>query len=113
MPPDVRDDLERFAGLVKEPRSCRFGCHVLTQDAVILPTRGDFDDVEFVGVHDDEMRSFLLGCRLPHPSWSATSTHIAGAANIPKLNGAFRRTTPNTTVTLLVVVERQRPAAIP
>jgi hypothetical protein len=64
MPPDIRDDLEAFVALVKELRSSRFSHNVLAQDAVTLRTRGVFDDVEFVGVDDDEMRSFLLGCRL-------------------------------------------------
>jgi hypothetical protein len=64
MSPVIRDDLETFVAHVKELRSSRFGRHVLAQSAVTLRTDEVFDTVEFVGVDDDELRSFLLGCRL-------------------------------------------------
>jgi hypothetical protein len=64
MTPQIRDDLETFVAHVKHLRSSKFGRNVLAQDAVTLRTRGAFEDVEFVGLDDDELRSFLLGCRM-------------------------------------------------
>jgi hypothetical protein len=60
----IRDDLEMFVAHVKELRSSRFGRNVLAQNAVTLRADEVFGTVEFVGVDDDELRSFLLGCRL-------------------------------------------------
>lgn len=64
MSPVTRDNLETFVAHVKELISSRFGRNVLAQNAVTLRTDQAFDTVEFVGVDDDELRSFLLGCRL-------------------------------------------------
>jgi len=64
MLPNIRDDLETFVAQVTELRASRFGRNVLAQDTVTLRTEGPFHDVEFVGVDDEELRSFLLGCRL-------------------------------------------------
>jgi hypothetical protein len=64
MSPVTRDNVETFVADVKELISSRFGRNVLAQNAVTLRTDQAFDTVEFVGVDDDELWSFLLGCRL-------------------------------------------------
>lgn len=61
---DIRDDLEAFVSHVAELKASRFGRKVLAQESVTLRTSRAFSDVEFVGVDEEEFRSFLLGCRL-------------------------------------------------
>lgn len=61
---DTREDLEAFISHVAELKASRFGQKVLAQKSVTLRASRAFSDVEFVGVEEDEFRSFLLGCRL-------------------------------------------------
>jgi hypothetical protein len=61
---DIRDDLEAFVSQVTALKASRFGRKVLAQESVTLRTSRAFSDVEFIGVDEEEFRSFLLSCRL-------------------------------------------------
>ena len=61
---DAHEDLQAFVSHVRELRQSRFGQKVLAQSTVTMRTGGAFDEVEFVGVDEEELCRFLLGCRL-------------------------------------------------
>lgn len=85
MPHDPREDFEAFISHIAELKSSRFCRKVLNQHGVTMRTRGASDTVEFVGVDEDEFRSFLLGCRLLYQNnerisifniWTACKEHM-------------------------------------
>jgi hypothetical protein len=63
MSSDLLEDLLTFVSHVQELRQFRFGQKVLARSTVTLRSAGT-DQPEFVGLDEEEFRSFLLGCRL-------------------------------------------------
>lgn len=61
---DAHEDLHAFVSHIGELRHSRFGQKILAQNTVTMRIGGSYDYVEFVGVDEEEFRSFLLGCRL-------------------------------------------------